>query len=329
MKALVYTGPETLEFMDANDPTPRDGEIIIKIDSVGICGSDMHAFLGHDERRPAPLILGHEVSGTIVDSEQAGRRVTVNPLVTCGICPACVSGRDNLCPDRQIISMMPREGGFAQFVAMPLANVVTVPDDFSIEKACMAEPIACGWHAVRLAQRALDIEISATRALVIGGGAIGVGAALSLIAFGASDVTVLEPNEIRRDYLIKTTDLNVLDPNALDDAAQFDLVIDGVGFAATRDTSSKAVRPGGVIMHIGLGGSEGGLDIRRVTLQEITFMGTYTYTADDFRTTAEAMFSGKLGALDWFEARPLADGAKAFSDIRQGVVETPKIILKP
>ena len=329
MKALVYTGPEKLEFIDASDPAPREGEVIVKIDSVGICGSDMHAFLGHDERRPAPLILGHEVSGTIVGGDQDGRRVTVNPLVTCGVCPACISGRDNLCPDRQIISMQPREGGFAQFVAIPLSNVVTVPDDFSLEKACMAEPIACGWHAVRLAQGALDCEISAARTLVIGGGAIGVGAALSLISFGATNVIVLEPNELRREYLNNRTGLSVLDPTALDDGAQFDLVIDGVGFAATRETASNAVRPGGVIMHIGLGAPEGGLDIRRTTLQEITFMGTYTYTAADFRATAQAMFSGRLGQLDWYDARQLSDGAKAFVDIRQGIVEAPKIILKP
>ncbi|MGE4611473.1 MAG: alcohol dehydrogenase catalytic domain-containing protein [Paracoccaceae bacterium] len=329
MKALVYIGPEKLDFIEVNDPTLRDGEVMVKIDSVGICGSDMHAFLGHDDRRPAPLILGHEVSGIIVDGEQVGRRVTVNPLVTCGTCSACVSGRDNLCPDRQIISMQPREGGFAQFVAIPPSNVVAVPDDFSLEKACMAEPIACGWHAVRLAQTALDIEISVARVLVIGGGAIGVGAALSLIAFGASDLTVLEPNEIRRKYLNKKTDLHVLDPEGLNDDIQFDLVIDGVGFADTRDTASKAVRPGGVIMHIGLGGSEGGLDIRRITLQEVAFIGTYTYTAADFRATAQAMFSGKLGRLEWYEARPLSDGAKAFADIRQGAVEAPKIILKP
>ena len=119
MKALVYTGPENLEFIEVSDPTPSEGEVVVKIDSVGICGSDMHAFLGHDERRPAPLILGHEVSGTIVDGEQNGRRVTLNPLVTCGVCPACVSGRDNLCPQRQIISMAPRPGAFAEYVAMP------------------------------------------------------------------------------------------------------------------------------------------------------------------------------------------------------------------
>ena len=87
--------------------------------------------------------------------------VTLNPLAACGHCRACGEGRDNLCPDRQIISMPPREGGFAQYVAIPEANIVTVPDEFSLEKASLAEPIACGWHAVRLAQEALDRTLSA------------------------------------------------------------------------------------------------------------------------------------------------------------------------
>ncbi|MFT5001090.1 MAG: L-gulonate 5-dehydrogenase, partial [Planctomycetota bacterium] len=81
MKALVYTGPKELEFRDVADPTPKEGEVLIKIESVGICGSDMHAFLGHDDRRPAPLILGHEVSGIIVGGPNDGKKVTINPLV--------------------------------------------------------------------------------------------------------------------------------------------------------------------------------------------------------------------------------------------------------
>jgi L-iditol 2-dehydrogenase len=283
----------------------------------------MHAFLGHDERRPAPLILGHEVAGTIQGS---GRRVTVNPLVTCGACPACHGGRDNLCRTRQIISMPPREGGFAQQVVLPVRNLVEIPDSVSSDQAALAEPIACGWHAVRLA---LVAAPAATTALVIGGGAIGLGAALSLAAQGVSDVLVLEPNRLRREFLIRTCGQQVLDPGELDASRQFDIVIDGVGFEATRRQASAQVQPGGVILHIGLGSAEGGLDIRRLTLQEITFIGTYTYTAEDFRATCQAMFTGKLGPLDWTEARPLQDGQTAFDDIRAGRTAAPKIILKP
>ena len=326
MKALVYTGVETLEFRDVADPVTAADTHLIRIDSVGICGSDMHAYLGHDDRRPAPLILGHEGAGTVVGGALDGTRVTINPLVTCGTCAACKAGRDNLCPTRQIISMPPREGAFAQFVTMPEQNLVVMPDGVPFEKAALAEPIACGWHAVRLGKGILEGE--AETALVIGGGAIGVGAALSLKAQGVNDVTLSEPNEVRRNYLEQTVDFKVISPDQLG-TEMFDMVIDGVGFDATRATASAHARPGGVILHIGLGGGSAGLNIRRMTLQEITFTGTYTYTAQDFRDTAAAIFDGSLGALDWTEARPLADGAAAFADIRSGATAAPKIILKP
>ena len=327
MKALVYTAPEALQFRDVPEPEAAPDHHLIRIDSSGICGSDMHAYLGHDDRRPAPLILGHEAAGIITGGPRDGDRVTINPLVTCGTCPACLAGRDNLCETRQIISMPPREGAFAEFVAMPERNLVTVPGHISLEQAALAEPVAVGWHAVRLGIAALPGDMAQT-ALVIGGGAIGVAAALSLIAQGVGQVTLIEPNPLRRVYLNLSAHITVLAPDEID-GQLFDITVDGVGFEATRATACAATRPGGVIVHVGLGGGGAGLDIRRMTLQEITFIGTYTYTAQDFRDTCAAMFDGRLGPLDWIETRHLSDGAAAFSDIRTGRVAAPKIILKP
>ena len=325
MKALVYLGPEKLRYQDVQEPALELGSQLIRIAYVGICGSDMHAYLGHDNRRPPPLILGHEVSGVIEGGARNGERVTVNPLVTCGTCDACTEGRDNLCPERQIISMPPREGGFADLVAIPNRNLVTVPEDIALSKAALAEPIACGWHTVKLSLATLSGSCST--ALVLGGGAIGLGAALSLKAQGVDSVTIVEPNPLRRAYLADVCAQSVL--AVAPDSDLFDLVIDGVGYAATRATASSCVRPGGVIGHIGLGEDGGGLDIRRMTLQEITFIGTYTYTAKDFEQTAQAIFDGRLGSLDWTEIRPLADGANAFSNIRSDVVAAPKVLLQP
>lgn len=321
MKALVYTAPEILELRDLPDPAPAEGEALVEIARVGICGSDMHAYLGHDERRPAPLTLGHEVAGTA-----RGARVTVNPLVTCGECPACRAGRDNLCPRRQIISMPPREGGFAERVALPDRNLVPIPDDLAFDRAALAEPLACGWHAVGLAL-AHPAGQPGARALVLGGGAIGLGAALCLAARGLPDVTVVEPNAPRRRYLQLHTDARAV---GTDEArGPFDVVVDGVGFESTRAAASALVRPGGIIVHIGLGSPAGGLDIRRMTLQDIAFSGSYTYTAQDFRDTVAAMAAGRLGALGWTETRPLSQGARAFADIRAGRVAAPKILLDP
>ncbi|GAA6207087.1 zinc-binding alcohol dehydrogenase family protein [Cognatishimia sp. WU-CL00825] len=327
MKALVYQGPKKLRFEDVADPVPASGQQLVRVQSVGICGSDMHAFLGHDDRRPAPLILGHEAAGVIIGGARDGERVTLNPLVSCGTCGACSSGRDNLCPDRMIISMPPREGAFAQMVVMADANLVTVPDTISFDQASLAEPLACGWHAVRLAKQALKQNVET--ALVLGGGAIGLGAALALYAQCGCHVTIVEPNEIRRNFLNQQCGQNAIAPGALGLNQMFDAVVDGVGFAQTRATASAHCRPGGAIAHIGLGEDTGGLDIRRMTLQEITFFGTYTYTAQDFRDTAQAIFDGKLGLLDWTEGRPLSQGETAFSDILAGQIAAPKIILHP
>ena len=178
MKALVYDGVETLGYRDVPDAEPAPGEHLIKVTAVGICGSDMHAYLGHDARRPAPLILGHEAAGVIVGGPRDGDRVTINPLVSCGKCPACASGRENICPSREIISMPPREGAFAQYVAMPDSNLVLVPDSVTLEKAALAEPLAVSWHTAKLAVDALHPTMD-RRALVIGGGAIGLAAALA------------------------------------------------------------------------------------------------------------------------------------------------------
>ena len=157
MKALVCRAAGEIEFVDAPAPAPAPGESLIKVDSCGVCGSDMHAFLGHDERRPPPLILGHEAAGEVVGGEKLGARVAVNPLVVCDFlsphapCAMCAAGRDNLCARRQILSMAPRPGAFAEFVCAPADNLFELPPSFPFAKAALFEPLACGRRAARLA----------------------------------------------------------------------------------------------------------------------------------------------------------------------------------
>lgn len=324
MKALVYEGVKSMAMRDVQDPVAGPGTQLIRIEAVGICGSDMHAYLGHDERRPAPLILGHEAAGVIVGGPRDGKRVTVNPMVTCGTCPACQAGRENLCPHRQLISMPPRQGAFAQYVVMPDANLVEVPDHVALEVAALAEPMSVSWHAALMGLKALQPSMD-RRALVLGGGAIGVTSALCLRAMGLEDVTVVEPTDSRRAFVTDQVGLNaVSEANGM-----YPLVIDAVGYGGTRAVASAQTEPGGVIVHVGLGDSAPGYDIRRATLQEITLIGTYCYTYAEFRDCAQAMFDGRLGALDWFEQRPLVEGAQAFADLLNHAVAAPKIVLTP
>ncbi len=331
MKALVYTGPHQIAFREAPDPVPGNDEVLVKVTACGICGSDMHGYHGHDDRRPPPLILGHEASGHIMTGPRKGERVTINPLVTCGTCDACISGREHLCPDRVIISMPARPGAMAELVRAPEKNCITVPPSLDLVKAALAEPIAVGYHAVDVALRGLARPLSAARCVVLGGGAIGVTTALCLALRGARDIHIAEPNAGRRATAAKAGPFKAYDPASTDAPrpGTADVVLDAVGAAATREAAFRLIRPGGVIVHIGLLLGNDGVDVRRLTLQEVTFVGTYCYTMLDFRETVAALASGAFGDLSWFEERSLSEGASAFHDIDTGGTPYAKIVLRP
>lgn len=330
MKALVYTGPNALVFRDEPEPVPRAGEVLVRVEAVGICGSDMHAYHGHDSRRPAPLILGHEAAGRIVGGPRDGERVTINPLVVDPACPYAIEGRSHLSPTRQIISTPARPGAFAELVRIPERNVLAIPDDMPIANAALAEPVAVAWHAARIGVEKLHQPLAACRVVVLGGGAIGLSAAIVARHFGAHDVRIAESNPARARRITEREGFDVYAPGgpAAPATDSVDLVIDAVGAAATRAAACAMARPGGVIVHAGLLPGADGLDVRKITLQEITLTGTYCYTPVDFSQTLNALASGALGGLAWFAERPLADGPAAFADIDAGRAETPKIVLR-
>lgn len=331
MKALVYTGPHSVIFRDEPEPAPDAGEVLVRVEAVGICGSDMHAYHGHDSRRPAPLILGHEAAGRIVTGPRTGERVTINPLVVDPTCPYAIEGRWHLSPTRQIISMPPRPGAFAELVRIPERNVVAIPETMPISHAALAEPVAVCWHAVRIGVEKLHQPLAACRVVVLGGGAIGLGAALVARHFGAADVRIAEPNALRRQAIGSKESFDAYDPGAGDAPTDnsIDLVIDAVGAAATRAAACAMARPGGVIVHAGLLPGQDGLDIRKITLQEITLTGTYCYTPVDFAQAVNALAARQLGPLSWWDEMPLGDGAAAFAAIDAGATAAAKIILRP
>ena len=330
MKALVYTGTQSMEFRDEPMPSASTSESLVKIEGSGICGSDMHAWHGHDERRIPPMILGHELAGRIVGGDRDGDRVAINPLVTCGNCRDCRAGLPNLCATRDLVGLG-RAGGYAEHVSVPTANLFHIPDTLNAVHASLMEPTAVSLHAIHLAERILSRPISECRTLVIGGGAIGALAALLLEQKGAREIAIAETSSFRRASLQSMCGANVYDPNGKDVPPDnhFELVIDAVGSGRTRAAASKLARSGGVISHIGLQDNDSGLDTRRITLQEITFIGNYTYNQSDLQASLDVLASGALGSLDWVETRPLSNGAEAFMDIHHARTPAPKIVLIP
>ena len=325
MRALVYTGTQLSEICDVPAPVCDREQVVVDLAFCGICGSDMHAWHGHDERRVPPLVLGHEAVGVVNDGPLQGQRVAINPLMTCGACVSCVSGNEHLCAKRELIGMRV-PGAFAEKVAIKAQNLIVLPHDLSFVEAALAEPLACSVHAVRLALQHADDDRAAP-IVILGGGAIGLLTAKVFLAYGYHNIWIAEPNLLRRSMLEKLGNFNAYDPTKSNQCPQnVDMIIDAVGSGTTRRTASAMVRPGGVIVHIGLQDNLDGLDARRITLQEITFKGTYCYRNDDFAEALRLLHDGAVSGSGWVDVRPLADGAKAFQDIHNGTAP-PKIIL--
>jgi len=333
MKALVYTNPNEMQLLDRPYPSLNQDEVIIKIDSVGICGSDMHAFHGHDPRRKPGLVLGHEFAGVVVETlSQAipkGMRVTGNPLITCGVCEYCEQGRNNLCSNRTMVGMT-RPGAFAEFMSIPAKTLITIPESLSMDAAALTEPAATAVHAINLSMRALHRPIQECNTLVIGGGAIGMLAALLLKHFGVINLTVSETNPLRRASIDQHVSCKTNDPITHSVTENtYDYVIDCVGTKLTRQSAFVAIKPGGVIMHVGLQDWASEIDMRKLTLAEITLLGTYTYSTADLRATVSYLNQGVFGNLEWVGKRSLNEGAQAFDDLHNGKSPSAKILLKP
>lgn len=327
MKALVYTGTHLSEVLDVPEPVlTGNHQVVVDLAFCGICGSDMHAWHGHDDRRVPPLVLGHEAVGVVINGKLKGKRVAINPLMTCGTCNSCLSGKEHLCSQRELIGMRV-PGAFAEKVAIAQRNLKVLPDNLSFVEAALAEPLACSVHAARLSSKNFEAEKSAN-IVILGGGAIGLLSGLVFLNYGYRNIWIAETNTIRRKMLDKIGKFQIYDPAIKKTCpTEADIILDAVGSSTTRKTASNLVSPGGIIVHVGLQDNLGGLDTRRITLQEITFQGTYCYRSEDFAEALHLLHAGAISGAGWVDVRGLQEGARAFEDIYNGNA-SPKIILE-
>ena len=198
MQALLYLPSYELEVRAVPRPRPGPDEVLVRVEAAGICGSDVHGVASRSPRRTPPLIMGHELTGEVVEAggplgeSLIGSRVAVNPQLPCGDCRSCRSGRENVCARRDLIGGT-RPGGFAELVAVPLRCIHPISQALPAEVAVFCEPLATCVHAVRLVPDSLT-EVAA----VLGAGTIGVLAAKVLRAAGTRVIVVSEVDQDRR-----------------------------------------------------------------------------------------------------------------------------------
>jgi 2-desacetyl-2-hydroxyethyl bacteriochlorophyllide A dehydrogenase len=310
---------------------PRQGgdDVLVRPDAAGICGSEIEGYLGRMPNRVPPLVMGHEFAGTVLESgrgargDWTGRRVVVNPLLSCRVCARCKAGDRNLCADRRLIGVHV-SGGFAERVAVPTANLVALPDALDARIGALVEPLANAVHAVGLARRL----VAPANAVVLGGGTIGVFGLHAARAAGIPDVRVVEPNGDRRAAALAAGARAVhADASELAAERNADLVIDAVGATATRRSALDIVRPGGAIVLLGLHEDETALPFHRVVRDQVALQGSFAYTDTDFAAALDLLTSGRvrLGAISGI--LPLDAGPEAFASLAEGPTPLLKTFL--
>lgn len=332
MKAARFHGPGDVRIDDIPEPAAGPGEVKVAVEWCGICGTDLHEFLdGPIFIPPAgaphpltghtlPVVIGHEFAGVVTDigagvgSVGVGDRVAVEPFYICGTCSACAAGRHNLCRQLGFVGLASQTGGFAEFAvvderwAHPLGDLGT-------DLGALVEPLAVGYHAVRVSA----LPRGGT-AVVFGAGPIGLVTASVLKATGAGQVIVVEPAAARKakaagagvDHVLDPTEVDV--PTAVRDVtkgAGADVAFECAGIDAVLAAAIRSVRPGGTVVNVAIWGHPATVQMNDLVLSEVAVIGSLAY-CEDHPATIGLLRDEKV------DAEPFITGRIALEDIVEG-----------
>lgn len=315
MRALVFTEPGRVEIQELRDEPCRADEVTVDVDLVGICGSDVLGYMGKSRGRVPPLVLGHEFTG-----RADGQAVVVNPIVSCGRCPACEAGRDNICPDMQLIGLH-RHGAMRERVNVPRDNMIAFDGGASAHVMTLTEPYACALHSVGMVPLA-----AGDRVLIVGFGCLGSMIGAVLQHKGARRIDIVEQAPARA-ALGERFGGRALGADAIEPAA-YDHVFDCVGAVETHAAAGRAVKSGGHIVLVGYKEAAGGIDFVDVIRREIHLHGVMAYTAAAFREAAALLKGGALHADGLIRTYALDEGQQAFDEARDGRTSVIKNMLR-
>jgi len=318
MKALMFTAIKELQVMDVPLPAIEKPDwVLLKVKSVGICGSDLHGYLGHSGRRTPPLIMGHEVTAEVVEVGQAvadlspGTRVAAHPLY--------YRGGDEQEQNRIVLGMN-APGAYAEYFAWPAANLIPLSDKLSYEDGALAEPLAVTVHAVSLAHiRPYDT------AFIVGAGPIGLLTLAVLRSTGVSKIAVSDASDVRLEMAQALGAQVLINPkrqNPREVVDEFtngdgvDIAFEAVGISATAQQTLEVTRDQGTVVWIGNNQRMIEIDMQAIVTRELKVLGSYGMNQQDFRRSLQMLTDGLIPTDQIINRRAdLSEGPQLFDEL--------------
>ena len=284
-------------------PEPGPGEVRLRIETCGICGSDIHAYYGEHPYINCPVQPGHEFTGTIdqlgagVTGWESGQRVTAEPSLVCGACENCLNGNYHICYNLRVIGCQ-SDGALAEYLNVPAKKLVALPDNMTFEQGSFVEPLAVGVHFANLAQLQPD-----TRLLILGSGTIGLMCLLAARARGVTEITVTDPLEnklaLARELGAKYT-VNVAQTSLAAFAREmygtdlaYDVACECVGAEATIRDGIGALKKGGTLIVGGVFPHEVPVNLGFVQDRELKLIGSLMYQMHEFVHARDLIATGR------------------------------------
>jgi 2-desacetyl-2-hydroxyethyl bacteriochlorophyllide A dehydrogenase len=325
MRAIRVLEPNVMEVKEVPAPVMNEGEVRIRIERAGICGSDMAIIQGQNPFAKYPVIPGHEFSGRIAEtgkssSFRVGDIVTARPVLTCGKCKACLRGDQNHCAQLKVLGVH-QEGGYAEEIVLPEEVVKKVPAGMDVELAALAEPTAVAVHCNRRGHIAAGKSVA-----VIGAGVIGNLIFQVARAKGAERILAIDRVQQRlplaletgADWAINSAEVDPVQFTREKIGEGFDIVFDLVGIEATMEQSIQMTRPGGSIVMIAIPHHKMvTFNYQDVFRKELELIGTRLYNDADFNEAIQLIAAGSInGARIITHRLPLDEGIRAIEIMR-------------
>jgi threonine dehydrogenase-like Zn-dependent dehydrogenase len=301
MAAAVYQSPGVITIEERTVPQPGPDEVVVRVHSCGICGSDIHQ-LRDGWGLPPGVVAGHEWSGAIaaigenVTSWSLGELVVGGASPRCGRCRRCREGKPSQCENRNDMTSTHNDGAFAEYILCRAAGVLRLPEGLSPRHAALAEPLSVAMHGITRSK----VQPGDT-VMVFGAGPIGALSIAALRAMGIDDVTVVEPHAGRRELAAKLGAKEIVDPSELEVFPSWEperqstraahVVLECSGHRSALEAGFSQVARGGILVMVGAGIDHPTFDINRMILNELTVTGSFVYDLGGFEKALEMLAS--------------------------------------